>query len=209
MLGRLPEGAIRDPLVNSDHRAAAPRARRVEGACQPPPHVLRGGTRLRVRAEIRGLPDATCADPIQGPLRVPRDVGECAEAFKPEVLPVLSESCGELLVADSQGSPSLCRTVVEVSVPCQRAVQVAHFVASSEGWRQDRHGCQSQLADCRRPSESVPFQPSMICCTSYLPNSVPRVRVRAVRIVSATTVANRYRRYLLDPGLSVNATTRS
>ena len=80
----------------------------------------------------------------------------------------MSESRGELLVADSQSSPSLCRTVAEVSVPCQRAMQVAHFVASSEGWRQDRHGCQSQLADCRRPSESVPFQPSMICCTSYL-----------------------------------------
>src|SRR5437870_11614548 len=47
-------------------------------------------------------------------------------------------------------------------------MQVAHFVASSKGWRQDRHGCQSQLADCRRTSESVPLQPSMICCTSYL-----------------------------------------
>src|SRR2546427_7033885 len=109
MLGRLPEGAIRDPLVNSEHLAAAARALRVEGACQPPPHVLRGGTRLRGRAEPSVVPDATRADAVHGTLLVPRDVGECVEAFKPEVLPVLSESFGDLLVAASTGSPSLCR----------------------------------------------------------------------------------------------------
>src|SRR2546422_7994434 len=40
------------------------------------------------------------------------------------------------------------------------------------------------------------------------PNSVPRVRVRALRIVSATTVATRYPRYLLGPGFSSNPRTR-
>src|SRR5438445_12607787 len=109
MLGRLPEGAIRDPLVNSEHLAAAARALRVEGACQLPPHVLRGGTRLRVRAEPRGLPDATRADAVQGALRVPREVGDCAEAVKPEVLPVVIESSAELPVAQSKGSRSLSR----------------------------------------------------------------------------------------------------